>query len=86
MAKQYATKNIVTTKWKLFPVYMGRKIVRVRIGSIHPEFNVERILTAIDDNLQEEYKIVTTSVTQVVYWWGYDCEVFLAVSEDDWKK
>lgn len=29
VARKYTTENLITEKWKLFPIYMGQEIVRV---------------------------------------------------------
>lgn len=40
IAKKYVN-ILITVKLKLFPMYMGQKIVRLRVSAIDPEIKVE---------------------------------------------
>lgn len=81
IAKKYTTKIITSEKWKLFPVYMGKKIVRVKIGGILPTIRKEWVVAALIKDIKEDYKIISINNAQVIDWWGYGLEVFLSVSE-----
>lgn len=77
IAKRYSVKNLITQKWKVFLIYIGQKIVRLRVGAIHPKNEVKWVIFALVKDIKDTYKIVSSSVTQVLKWWGYGLELYL---------
>lgn len=50
-----------TEEWVLFLNYLGRKIVRIRIGKVLPEIEAEWLAAAILSHVKEDIGIVQSN-------------------------
>lgn len=82
MAKKMAMEDFKSEKWWLFPMYMGRRLVRIRVGAIPSYVKPEWIVTTIVMEIKLDYEIVNTNRTKVVNWWGYGVEIFVTIAKD----
>lgn len=65
-----------TEKWKLFPMYFGRRIVRNIVGGIYHDIRAEWFVAALVKYIQADFKIMSLNITEVVNWWGYGMELY----------
>lgn len=60
MTKRQVTKDIMSEKWRLLPMYMGQKVVRVWFSRIRRAYKEESVVAVIIRNIEEEYKTIST--------------------------
>lgn len=66
-------------------MYLGRRLARIRTGSIHPDVKPEWIVVTICKETKLEHEVVNKNRIKTRDWWGYGLEIFLRVEEKDLK-
>lgn len=82
----HGTATLKADDQALLPTYLGRRIVRLRIGKIPQEIEEEWLVTVILSEVKEDMKVILGNKDTTVGWWGYGLELFLHITERDFKK
>lgn len=76
-------ESLKAEKWWLFPMYMGRRLARIRIGAIPPDVKPGWIVAAIMKEINLDYEVVNTNRTKAVNLLGLGVEIFVTIAEED---
>lgn len=80
-----ATNILKTEEWVFFPTSLGQRIAKIRVRRVPVEIEVEWLVAAILKAISKEIKIVQTTMTQRLNWWGFGLELLLVTSEGRYK-
>lgn len=66
--------------WKMeskffYPIYMGKRMIQIRIGGVPLKIKLEWVVSAVLANLKGTYNILTVHQTETINWWGFGMEV-----------
>lgn len=67
-AEEMASKKLKSEKWVLFPTYRRMEVVRLRMGRILPEFEVEWVFAATLNKLEkgQVLQVIRTNLDRLV--------------------
>lgn len=58
-------------------MYMGRRVVVVRVSVILPDIRSEWVVAALVKEIKLQYDVMSSNRAKFVNWWGYGLDIFM---------
>lgn len=69
-----STSTIESEQWTFFPIHRGKRSMNISLGAITPPVKPEWILTAVFNEIDEDFNMLTVEKTDTLNFVGYGIE------------